>query len=79
VDELVVPKQTGWLVEPGNEAEIAEALSGIMSNRDETARVVANARRVAERHLTLDRRMHETLVAYEQARLRHAEDVAATA
>lgn len=79
VDELVVPKETGWLVERGDEAGIADALRAIISNRDETARIVANARRVAERHLTLDRRMQETLVAYEQARLRHAEDVAETA
>ncbi len=79
VDELVVPRETGWLVEPGDERGIAAALTAIMSDRDETARIVGNARRLAERKLTLDRRMHETLVAYEHARLRHAESAVATA
>jgi glycosyltransferase involved in cell wall biosynthesis len=79
VDELVVPKETGWLVEPGDELGTAEALKGIVSDRRETARIVGNARRLAERHLTLDSRMRETLVAYDHARHRRAEKVVATA
>jgi glycosyltransferase involved in cell wall biosynthesis len=79
VDELVVPKETGWLVEPGDELGTAEALTRIVSDPEETARIVGNARRLAERQLTLDHRMDETLVAYDHARHRRAETVAALA
>jgi glycosyltransferase involved in cell wall biosynthesis len=64
VPELVVHRETGWLVEIGDEAGYADALAEVLSNRSERERVAGNARRFAERELTLDRKMEETLAAY---------------
>ncbi|MEO5657276.1 MAG: glycosyltransferase family 4 protein [Nitrospiria bacterium] len=65
VPELVVHRETGWLVEIGDEAGTAAALTDVLSNRSERERVAAQARRFAERELTLDRKMAETLAAYD--------------
>jgi glycosyltransferase involved in cell wall biosynthesis len=64
VPELVAHRETGWLVEIGDEAGYAEALAEVLSNPSERERVAGNARRFAERELTLDRKMEETLAAY---------------
>lgn len=65
VPELVVPGETGWLVEPGDAAGYADALVEIFDNPERARAVATHARRFAEAHLTLDAKMAETLAVYD--------------
>ena len=67
VPELVVPGDTGWLVEPGDAVGYADALLQIFDDREGARAVTARARRFAEAHLTLDAKMAETLAVYHAA------------
>ena len=67
VPELVVPGEAGWLVEPGDAAGYADALSEIFDDPEGARAVTARARRFAEAHLTVDAKMAETLAVYDAA------------
>jgi len=65
VPELVVPGETGWLVEPGYAAGYADALLEVLDDPEGARAITARARTFAEAHLTLDAKMAETLAVYE--------------
>jgi len=66
VPEVVVDGETGWLVEPSNEGELARALLELAADADLRARYGAAGRaRVLER-FGIDRMVDETLAVYER-------------
>lgn len=67
VPELVVHKETGWLVDIGDDVGFAQGLVSIVSDRREAERIVGNAGRFADRCLTMDCKMDETMSVYERA------------
>ena len=67
VPELVTPGETGWLVTPGHAAGYADALEQLLDDRANTDRQIGTARALAERTLTIDVKMGETLDAYGRA------------
>ena len=67
VPELVVPGETGWLVEPGDAAGYADALAEVFDDREAARAVTVRARAFAEAHLTVDAKMAETLAVYDAA------------
>ncbi|MEK9678269.1 MAG: hypothetical protein VW169_07760, partial [Rhodospirillaceae bacterium] len=64
--ELIAPGRTGWLVEIQDVSGYADALTEIFDNKDESARITAEARAFAEANLRMDRKMAETLKVYER-------------
>ena len=48
IGELVIDGKTGWLVPPGNQEALTEALSGLLERRCVTRQMREEARRVAE-------------------------------
>ncbi len=66
VAELIAPGRTGWLVEIQDVSGYADALTEIFDNKDESARITAEARAFAEANLRMDRKMAETLKVYER-------------
>ena len=72
IGELVTAGETGWLVEAGDIAGYADALTEILARPDRVREVTARARAFAEHHLKMAGKMAETLAVYETAiRNRH--------
>lgn len=64
--ELVVPGQTGWLVEPRDAVGIAEAVVNILDHPERAVRISEQARRLAEAELRMEKKMEQTLHFYDQ-------------
>ncbi|WP_068836808.1 glycosyltransferase [Pontibacter akesuensis] len=55
VGEVVISDETGWLVDKGDEAGFADAVSSLLENSQNTGRIVSNASsRVKERYMNQD-------------------------
>jgi glycosyltransferase involved in cell wall biosynthesis len=67
VAELVTPGETGWLVPPRAVGDYANAIEQALDDPSATGRIVRTARAFAERALTIDVKMTETLAAYGRA------------
>ncbi|MDO8607436.1 MAG: glycosyltransferase family 4 protein [Phaeospirillum sp.] len=67
VPEIVFDGETGWLVPPARPAQLAEAMAKVMTEAESTARIAANARKMAEEAMRFDHRMAQTLDAYRTA------------
>ncbi|TAN62784.1 MAG: glycosyltransferase family 4 protein [Magnetospirillum sp.] len=67
VPEIVFDGDTGWLVPPARPDKLAEAMARVMTETDTTARIAANARRMAEETMRFDHRMAQTLETYRTA------------
>jgi glycosyltransferase involved in cell wall biosynthesis len=67
VPEIVLDGETGLLVPPADPARLAEAMARVMTDAAATARMAANARRLAEKDMRFDNRMNQTLEVYRAA------------
>jgi glycosyltransferase involved in cell wall biosynthesis len=65
--ELIEHGTTGWLTPPGNPHLLAECIGRVAGQPEERARVAANGRVFALRHLRQDSFMEQTLHAYAEA------------
>jgi glycosyltransferase involved in cell wall biosynthesis len=65
--ETVLPNITGWLVEPGNIDQLAEAIKIALALDDESkANLAFNARQNAEQVFSLDKMKEKTLAVYHE-------------
>jgi glycosyltransferase involved in cell wall biosynthesis len=65
--ELVRHRENGWLVEGGDFAALAGALSAVFTDQFDRARVRSAARAEFERHYTADRQYDLLMHAYQHA------------
>lgn len=70
VPEIVFDGETGLLVPAADPARLAEAMARVMTDAASTARMAANARRLAEKDMRFDNRMGQTLEVYRAAQAR---------
>jgi glycosyltransferase involved in cell wall biosynthesis len=73
---LVVPGETGWLVDPGNVAAYADVIEQLLDDPVRTSRIVESARKFADRELTMDKKMAATLDSYRAAILSSGRSIA---
>lgn len=65
--ETVIPNQTGWLVEPGNPLELAQALKHFLSLSEHQRGIMAEtAKAFVNQHFTRDTMCKETLDVYRE-------------
>jgi starch synthase len=67
IPEVVVDGETGWLVEPGDPAALAEALRRALADPERARRMGEAGRRRVEAHFSWDRIAERTLEVYRQA------------
>ena len=67
VPEIVFDGETGRLVPPADPVRLAEAMAAVMTDTETTARIAANARKMAEETMRFDHRMNQTLETYRTA------------
>jgi glycosyltransferase involved in cell wall biosynthesis len=67
IPEVVVDGETGWLVEPGDPAALAEALGRALADPERGRRMGEAGRRRVEAHFTWERIAERTLDVYRQA------------
>jgi glycogen synthase len=72
IPEVVVDGETGWLVEPGAPAALAEALRRALADPERARRMGEAGRRRVEAHFSWDRIAERTLEVYRQAIGGHA-------
>ena len=66
VPEVVVDGETGWLVEPSNEAQLARAMLGLAADSDLRERYAKAGRARVGLHFGIDRMVDETLAVYQR-------------
>ena len=64
VPEIVFHDETGWLVPSADPEKLADAMAKVMTDAEATARIAANARKMAEGTMRFDHRMGQTLDTY---------------
>ena len=67
IPEVVVDGETGWLVPPGDEAALAQALRGALADPARARRIGETGRRRVEAHFSWDRIAERTLAVYRDA------------
>jgi glycogen synthase len=67
IPEVVVDGETGWLVPPGDEAALAQALRGALADPALARRMGEAGRRRVEAHFSWDRIAERTLAVYRDA------------
>jgi alpha-maltose-1-phosphate synthase len=67
IPEVVVDGETGWLVPPGDEAALAQALRGALADQARARRMGEAGRRRVEAHFSWDRIAERTLAVYRDA------------
>ncbi len=67
VPEIVFDGETGWLVPPAQPSILADSMAKVMTDAAATARIAANARKMAEETMRFDHRMAQTLDTYRTA------------
>ncbi|RAU21947.1 glycosyl transferase [Paramagnetospirillum kuznetsovii] len=67
VPEIVFDGETGRLVPPAQPSALCEAMAQVMTDAETTARIAANARKMAEQTMRFDHRMAQTLETYRTA------------
>jgi glycosyltransferase involved in cell wall biosynthesis len=64
--EIVIPRQTGLLVPPRDPKALAEAIAHLLGDRDLSARLGANGRRLVEDHFSEEKVAYQTLAVYRE-------------
>ena len=67
VPEVVVDRQTGLLVEPGDDAAVAASLEALLRDRERAAALGDAGRRRALEEFSVARMVERTRVVYEEA------------
>lgn len=67
IPELVSDRQTGLLVEPGNELELSEKIANILRDKDLAEQLSREARRKVERDFNIEKNVNELIKIFNKA------------
>lgn len=67
IPEMVISGRTGFLVEPGNVAKLADAVKNLLFDKNLQIEFGCNARKYLEEHFTMERMFHEMTTILEES------------